>query len=383
MAVYSSTGNVLSLDLVQNYAKNRVKSNLNSSFFERIPLITFLIGKAGGESPLGREGSLALLGGDGNFSKAKREDTAGEKVHVRVQKSNSTVSGFIGSFGQSPALAPGTSQAHDVTTASFAWSEPFASAIKVPGIVIRTSEGARIASAVDDAVDLAMHDHLDQLRYHLWRGNPSSQSADEWSSYLGILQAIDIDNTYGNIARSGATHYWSGNRVTTAVSATLNLIDHAQHGVESCSSIGYPLNRYGMGANLWFAAPGVYYKLKQEALARGQTVMIGDMPEALKVGAKVECIKYGKAVIIEEPAFSGDWSSYDSDVTDASKLLVGLTTKDWYFGVNRSHNFSVGKMTYQFDQRPGGEDALTATLTSQGRLWCEKPHRNIVFTNVS
>lgn len=381
MAVYTSTGNALRLDFVQSYAEQAIKAKLNSSFFQRSPIVTFMAGKLGGDSPLGRPGTLAVLGGDGKLSRAKRETLAGYQVQIRIQNANNTPTAAIGEFGQSPSHP--TAQTRNRTSAFVRWAQPIATPIKIDGVVTRTSNNAKIANAIEEATQEAMACHLDDLKYRLWRGNPSNQTADEWDDYLGILQAIDIDNTYGGLARTGATHYWSGNRVTTALSATLNLVDHAEMGVESCASIGYPLKNYGMGANLWFAGSKVYYKLKQEALARGQTVTVTDMPEFSKVGVKYEAIQYGASYIVREPTFTGDWSAYDSDVTDASKLLVGLTTSDWYVSFNSTNNFKVGKFTYQFDERPGGEDATTSNISTQGRIWCEAPHRQIVFTNVS
>lgn len=382
MATYTSTGNGLNLDLVQNHAERVVLKKLHSSLYQRSPIITFFTGKYGGDSPLGRPGTGGILGGLSNFSRAERETADGYEIHVRRQTQDSTVTRHMGTNGTSPSMG-NAAQNRDRTTAYFRWATPLTSAIKIDGIITRIPEKVKIANEIEEATQQALNNHLDTLKYELWRGNPTTQTADEWDAPLGILQAIDTDNTYGNIARSGSTHYWAGNRVTTAVEAKLDLLEHANLGVESCSSIGKPLHSYGMGADLWIASNAIYYKLKKEALARGQSVMVGEMPEFAKVGVKYECIKYGNTSIVNDPTLTGDWSAYDSDVSDATKVLVGLTTEDWRFGIRSTNNFRVGPLKYQADQTPGGDDAVTGTLYSQYRLYCLNPHRQIVFTNVS
>lgn len=382
MATYSATNNGLNLDNLWSYADRRIRKELLSSWYQRSPIITFMTGKLKGESNLGRPGSLGVIGGSGNFSSPERTNEAGAEVQVRLQSANSKSVKYMGATDTSPSMG-NQAQNRDRTSAYFRWTGPLASAVKVDNQVIRTSNGAKIASATEEAVDQATENLLDQLKLDIWRGNPTSQTADVWDNPLGILQAIDTDNTYGNITRSSATHYWSGNRVTTALTPSLKLIDDANLGVRTCSGIGFPMKNYGMGANLWLASNAVYAKLKDEALARGQSITVGDMPEASKVGIKYECIMYGNATIVADPTLTGTWTSYDSDVTDATKVMVGLTTEDWIFSINPTENFRLTKFVDQGEATPGGDDALTASFRLMYRQYCRKPHRQIVFTNLA
>ena len=391
MAVYNASNNAKLLTGMHSFADAHIRKTLESIIYQRCVLPAIFASRNKGETKLFRPGATTILGGNNMPSDVDMARENAFEVHVRLQTGDSTVVKTLGQNDTNPSMGVG-SQTNDRTSASFRWTGPIKAAVRVPKQILRTSiDKFKIADATTESTDQATEALTNVLNKQLWRGVPTDQSANTWDSLLGILPAMNTTGTYGNIARSAGTAYWNGNRVTTAVAASLRLIDQANGGTGVCSAIGKPLNSFGPGADLWIVSNAVFDALKQEALARGQGITVGDMPELAKVGVKYEVIKYGQATIIADPTLTGDWSaadsqlnvaSVDSGVTDATKVMVGLTTSDWVFSVNPTENFRLT----QFDDpesRGGSDDAITATINAMPRLYCKKPGRQILFTNVS
>src|SRR5690606_1650925 len=102
-----------------------------------------------------------------------------------------------------------------------------------------------------------------------------------------------------------------------------------------------------------------------------------------KVGISMECIKYGNVTITYDPFLTNaTWASWDSAITDASKVMVGFTSEDWVFSTAADGNWNVSPFVDQSD-RSGGEDAVQAFLRVSPMLRCNKPERSIIYTNVS
>jgi hypothetical protein len=273
-----------------------------------------------------------------------------------------------------------------MTTAVFRYAGVLDSPIKVWNETIRNSSGkAGIANAVEEAVQQAMEDHFDELIIDLLHGVPSDQSANVWSRPHGFVFAMKTANTYGTLNRSNTTftdpvdnssvNYWNGKRVTTSAMASLDLIDDAMYEQGLYNVTSSP-------PDLVLVGSAIYHTLKKEALSRGQSVVVQEIPEAAQVGVKVEGIKYGPTTIIAEPFFTGDWSADDADITDATKLVAMFSTDDWIYNAHPSENFRVSEFVDQGETN-NGDDALTAHLTSKSRLRCENPARSILYTNVS
>ncbi len=381
MAVYDADGNVVSLNKVHAYADRVVKPKRISSLFARSPFLTFMTGKNKGDTNIGRPGTLALVGGSGNFSKVEKEVEAGVEVHDRLHIQTTGGGKWMAERDTTPSTGD-TSQDQNVKTAVHRWamhSQP----VKIWNATMRMARGnSQIANAVREATEEAMEVQLDEIAKALMYGNPASQSANVWSSPLGVVQAIDTDNTYGNISRSASTAYYNGQRYTSAVSASLNLIDQANLGTGVFASL-VGLQKYGPGCDFILTSPAIYYKLKQEALARGGAIQIGAMQAAPEVGAKFECIKYGQVTITYDPMFTGSWASYDSDITDASTVMLFLTSEDWLVSMNSAENFRITPFVDQGETNPGGDDAITANIKVMLRSRCLRPRRQAILTAVS
>lgn len=380
MSVYTKSGNAINLDGVWNFAKSKVLTDVQSSFFARTPILTYLAGKVKSESKLGRPGTLAVIGGSSNFDSVSQQIEAEGEVHETVHTGKVGGGKYLGMSDTTPSTG-NDAQNRKFTTAVFRWTGVYMQPIKVDQMYLRIANSrARYADAVKRSVDQAQEELYDKIALDLWRGNPTDQSADVWDAPLGVLQALDTDNTYGNLNRS--THsYWAGQRLTTAVTPSINLIDQANIGAGVFTAANGLQNK-GPGPDFWLTSQTIYYKLKQEALSRGQHVTVDNMPGAAELGVEHECIKYGRNTITYDPNLTGDWSAYDSDVSDATKLMVGFNSEDWIFTAHPDENFRVTPFEYQ-GKTPGGDDAVTATINLMYRLRCRKPWRSVVLTNVS
>lgn len=371
MAVYDASGNVVSLTGVHAVAERRVKSEIHANLFNRIPVLTAFASKAGGDGKFGRVGSLGILGGK-KFDRVQMENEAGTEVHVRMDTAKSGGSKWMAERDTVPSMG-NAAQNDNYRTAVFRPSL-FSTPYKVWKNDIRRAKGKyAIGNLVQEAIDKAMEEHLEELNDKIWRGSPSDQSSNLWTEPLGIVQALDTDNVYGNVNRSTYST-WAGKRVTSSKTISLNLIDDA-------NVIQGIMNR-GPGVDLVFCGAANYNALKQEALTRGQTVTVSNMPNMAEVGVRSECIQYGKTMIVYDPFLTGNWSTIDADITDATKVVAMFTMEDWVFTTNPSANFRVTPAE-DFSKQQGGDDAIGGLIETMPMLRCNKPHRSIVYTNVN
>lgn len=370
MAFSSKSGNAISLNKIHAYAKARIESDLISNLYNRTPLLAYLTGKGANDAPLGKPGSAALLSGK-KLTGAERSKELGVEVHDK--HIFDAVGGFkyMGAKGTSPST--GSTAFNDKPRTAVFRNTRAQQAIQIDNTALVTADSSeKIGSLTDDAVNQAMDEMLNQINLDLWRGNPTDQTADVWDNFLGVLQAMDTDNTYGNLDRSTYTGYAS-KRVTTAKSPSLSLIDDANLTQGSMNK--------GKGIDFVITSNAIYNALKQEALARKQTVTVGTMPQMAEVGVEREGIKYGQTWITFDPNLTGDWSSYDSDVSDATKVFACFNTENWVFSAAPVENFSVDEFVDQ-SKIPGGSDVTTSRIKLLGRLRCKKPQNEVLYTNV-
>lgn len=370
MAVYDASGNAISLTNVHAFADRVVKTDLISNLFNRLPLLAFMAGKGGSDGKLGRPGASSILSG-AKMNAVEKNKEGGVEVHDRHVFSKVGGFKYMGKKDTSPSTGTDTYD-EQVRTAVFRCTRA-QQAIKINNFPVVAAKGGKaLGQATQEAVQLAMEEMMEEIAYSLWRGNPTSQSADVWDDFLGVLQSMDTDNTYGNLDRTTYTGY-AGKRVTTAKAPSLSLIDDANftQGAMDKSS----------GIDLVLTSNAIYNELKQEALSRGQTTQVGSMPQFAEVGVDQEGIKYGKTWITFDPLLTGNWSTYDSDVTDATKVFACFNTEHWVFSTNATENFNVEEFVDQ-GKVPGGDDALTSRIKLMARFRCRKPQNSVLYTNV-
>lgn len=371
MAVYGMNDNARILDKIWSYANEKIVPERYSTLFQRSPLLTYLAAKNKSDNRLGRPGTLGLIGGSGNFNQVDIMREAEMSVQIRLHAQKTDHHKWLAERDNMPSTGSDSQDQNNIS-ASFRYAH-LAVPIKIWNHTRRFSRGsAKIADAVREGVDEAMEVASDIITEALWRGNPTDQSKNLWDQPLGVLQALDTDNTYGNVNR-GTYTFWAGKRVTASKTAALSLIDEA--------NLVQGTTNKGPGVDLCITSNAIFYALKQQAITQGNVIVSSTMPGTEKIGSKFECIQYGRTMIVSDPFLTGNWSSYDSDVTDATKLMVMFNTDDWVFSTHPEGNWTIDPFTDQ-SRNEGGSDAYTSVLHVMPRLRCNKPERSIVYTNV-
>lgn len=335
------------------------KRRLNSSLFSSTPLLTVMAGKGGTDGALGRPGTGTLIGG-GNISRANQESMSGSyERHIRF------LTGKVGggkNLGARDTVPSTGNDSHDqhVRSAVFRWARHM-QPIKVWNTTVLLSKGKfEIANAIEEATQMAMEEQMEVIHQQLFTGNPADQTADIWSSILGLEQCMHTTNNYGNTDRTTYTT-WAGRRVTTAKTADLDLIDDANliQGVKN----------KGPGLDLAITTNAIYKKLKKQALANGGQLLVRGMPEMKAYGQLKEAVNYNGVTVIPDPLAT-------------SAYFYGLTLDDWLFETHSDANWKVTPFKDQ-SENPGGDDAVTAQIHLMYRLSCRKPWNQILYTNVS
>lgn len=388
MAVYTKDGNAISLNKIWAYAKEKVESELTSALFNRSVILAFLAGKAKSDSAL-RPGSMALIGSAANGSMVQQAREREIEIHQRMLIDRVGAVKMLGERDTMPSTG-NKSQDQNVRTAVFRYSGLLSSPVKIWKETLRnsTNGGLAIADPTDEATEQGMEELLDSLALRIWRKAPSDQSANVWDNALGIVHALNDDNTYGNLDRStttltppsGAasqiTNYWAGIRDTTARAPSVDLVDQAMY------KLTIPLYlRQNRAPDLWLCGGSAFYTIKKEAFAKGGNSVTEEIPEFSKLGTKFEAVKYGNSIFVADPLLTGDWSADDGDITDATKLVAGIYTDDWAFSVHPSENFRMSEFE-DLGKQPGGDDAIAASINVKYRLRCKRPWRSVLFTNV-
>jgi hypothetical protein len=376
MALYTKSGNAINLDGLHAYANDIVMPKLHSSFFQRSPIVTYMLGKMKTDADIGRPGSLGIVGGAGNFDSVEKANRAGSEIHVRFHTGKVGGTKWMGLRDTNPSTGndsqdqkakTGVSRLAVVKTPVKIWKSTLDAA----------ADGNAIASAAKEALEEATEEHFEELTNALLVGNPTDQTADRWDKCLGIAQGIDTNNTYLNLDRTSDT-YLNGIRITTAKSPTLRLIDEANITGDGTNGAADK----GPGVDFVLMGKSNYEQLKQEALARGATISIEDMPGAAEVGVKYQVIRYGNVVITYDPNITGNESANDSDLTTFANSVFMLTTQDWEVVFHPSYNMNVTEWKYQGDV-DGGPDCLTARIETGLQVICRRPWRQVLYTAVS
>lgn len=344
------------------YAQRTIEKKLYSGLFSRMPLLTFLSGKGGTQSDIGRPGTYALIGGPGNITKAQMQVLDGSsEVHVRVQTGKAGGGKWLAERDTTSDVT--TSQDQLVGTAKFMWAL-YRQPIKVWKNTLRLAGNNkfRIANALDEAVEMALEELYEELHKKLWTGNPTDQTAAIWDQPLGVIQAMDTANTYGNVNRAVETN-WQSHKVTTAKTASLGLIDDANL-TQGCAN-------KGPGVDLVLTDSDNYLSLKRQALAEGGQIIHDTIPANGTVGYQNEAIRYGRTTITFDPQ------------CPANNVAM-FTMRDWMLEVHSKENFRVSKFKDNADDAaPGGDDAVTAGIYAMIRLRCNRPWGQCLYTNVT
>lgn len=377
----NKSGNAIIYNEVHAFVRDRVESSVVSALNNRSPFLAYVTGRTKGDTNLGRPGALGFVGGGGVFDDVMRNMESGVERRLNIQSANHVTGKWMTENDTSPSTGAGAAQ-NDVSTAIFRWAKR-SDAIKIGNVAMELQSQSvdKIIDLASFAVDEAMEAHFDALNEAIWHGTPADTEANLWSNLLGAIHAMndDTNHYYGNL-KMDAT-YWHGLRDTSAQTAGLNLIDKALFSPGSSQT---PASNRANGFDLALCGPAAYFKIKQEALARGQSITVTDLPTHPSAGAKFEAIRYGQTWITSDPILSSanDWTTDDSDLAAPESVFALFNTDDWVFSTNPAQNFNVSPF-FDASQLPGGDDAMVSSLTTMARFYCRRPWRQFLYTAVS
>jgi hypothetical protein len=239
---------------------------------------------------------------------------------------------------------------------------------------LRVARGKyKIASVTSDAVGIGVQDMFDNLIDELWKGSPTSQSAElYWDSQSGVNDVCSTTNTLYGIDRSSVTCFDS-KRVTSGKTAALALIDDA--------NVTQGIQDVGNGVSLCLLPRDLYLTVKAEALTKGGTLIHKNTPEASKFGQRSESIMYGDVLITYDPGLK-DYSATTGD-PDMSDNVFMADMGDWIFQTNSGMNFKMGEFVNLALYAEGAIDADQAILDLEYRFWSSKPWTSILYTAVT
>jgi hypothetical protein len=341
-----------------------ILEGLNSTYFERPVLIDFMMGKAGGETPLGNPGTAVVLGGAANtWSQPMKDSYAGGRwfdVEVLASGCGGTKV-MAGNADTNPEVT--TRQDAVVGTARFYWSQVKTPILLDKQTLDRAKGKYEALPVITTATNIALEEHIDYITDNLWDGDPASDSPTHgfYSTINGVLNAFATTaNGYGNVTNRDTTSF-VGNTYATAVAASLDLVDDAN--LTQGAALVY------RGVDLGLTTPAIYRKLKQEALTNNGTIInMGTQPAKGLAGYRGECIKYGNTLITLDPKAT---TSY----------LAFFALDTWQVIIHPSYNMTVAK--FKENDLPGQANTLYSYITTQMTVFCTKPKANVLYSSVS
>lgn len=385
MSVVNSIGNVVDLQKIHAFVSWIVQKKAVSKLHERDAFLAYLTGRLRSDTFLGRPGALGLIGGSGQFGQVQKANEIDSEIKIFVQKGRTQAGKQMAVRDSMPTV--GQSPQHDnFRTATWKYTTDIIEPIEIVGHYMRLNKGPqKLLDLVRMSTEQAMEDANDKLSWKLRRGAPSDQQAELWDDLHGVVHIMNSTNTYGNIDRSSSTYtdaetgesinYWAGNRVTSSVTAGIDLIDEAMY----THTLARRMNR---APDLWLCGEAVFLSIKREALARGGNAVTTEIPEFSKLGVEFDAVRYGRSTIVCDTKLRGNWSSQDGDITDATKLVMGLNTEDMIFSTLPTGNWTTGEF-FDNSKIKGGSDSTSSYIRVSPRLRNEKPWNSILYTNVN
>jgi hypothetical protein len=358
--------------VAQNYISKQVASN----FYRKATFLAILgaltLGNQSKTSlEIGRPGSGEILTA-ANVSQVERKRLGTVNNYLpRIQKFQTSNSKWMGVRDTMPSVASPTTLSQGQATqfaASFAWADLTTPMLiwhedKIRAGQESTKEGQALAMGqlIDEATEVGMQEHIDEINSKTWTGNPSSQTAALWDQPLGINQALQAANVYANVDRA-VEATWRAQVDSTITSVDINrIVDDANLTKE--------LRVKGNGANCIITTVALYQQFKAQVLNTGGVVLQNGLPEMAKIGVKKEVLQKDNVYI-----------AYDSQAAANSVQVFDLTT--WKFMVHPSRNFSVSKWTDLSDKGEGAKDADQAFIRTRLMLTCDNPFLNVKYSAI-
>jgi hypothetical protein len=265
---------------------------------------------------------------------------------------------------------------------SFNWKQ-----MQVP-LVYGVDEQLQNVDAMNEEQLLDLAEHLAQkglratklsLMKAAWNnGTDTPIESSNTKSFQSIVSALDFDNTYGGITRTGATgvnNYWQGAMVgavgtpegtaitdTNATAYNLSIDQWRQwlipveHRAESLSDL------------ITYMPASLFNKFRAEAEAR----VLYRPGDPQRQGFETMFVD-GRA-IVKVP--------YLEEQTNTKTWVSIINHADWELRIHTSRNFEMTDFVWQGD-RANGFDKWIARILVSGNLVCWKPNGSMWLNNVS
>ena len=231
--------------------------------------------------------------------------------------------------------------------------------------------------------------HMRKLLYRSANSSLSNQATDSNKYMQGLNSALEVDTTYGAVARTyntgtkTDTGFWfqpmggtvSQSTQATAASISISWLRTKFEPLEDLESDNTDLITL-VGGVLWLSlqaeaeARSMAYKIEKNRIARqGFTEMVLD----------------GRRVV-KDPFLKAANNTIMGETTDTAGALerrvYGLNLKDWDFYIHPKRNF---KLTEFFDQKniAEGSDMMLARVLFAGNLVCWHPNSQLYYENVT
>lgn len=349
------------------YAQFYVDRQFRSNLFKVPTLLAALSRKGATEGRMGRPGAASVVGKP--LTTAQAETMAGTtQRHIFFQQSRVGGGKVLGTDDTTSSTGTDRQDKKKRSTA-ISWAL-YEQPITVRNSTLRKAKGgAAYGSAIEDATEMAMEELLETVAGDCWHGNPSSHTAEDYDSMIGLEQWLDDDNTIGSIDRSSVTGF-NAYRDDTGIVTALSTIDDVNLDATKGLSL------FGGRSDVVITAPPVYAKLKQEAMSAGGQIVHDSRPEGAQVGFMNEYINYNNSLITFDPYATNEAGSQDH--------MAILDSRTWTFESDSEDNCRVTRFVDQSEEGPHGSDDVTTAKVRWGiRLSCDRPKRNALLTNVT
>lgn len=359
-------------------AQNHISRNVASNFYPRIPFLATL---AFFHLSRNKKNALNIGRPEGEVLSGKVQ-SPGETLTLqdfnsyepRIQRFETSNTKVLAKYDTRPVVANPTTNAHsqavqavakfnacETETPILIWHRDKDRALQKE---TREGQGVAMSRLIDEATEIAYQEHVKDLNARFWNGNPADQTADPWSDFLGILQALSATNTYGNVDRSD-----SSNSVWRAqVDSTLTSTDVAR--IIDDMNITKRLRTLGEGVNVMFTNSTLFPTFKAQALASSGLRMLPEsLPGMAKWGVTMEVLQKDNCYIM-----------YDE--TCPANTVLGFTMMTIRAAIRPGKNLTVSKFVDISDKSEGAKKADQAFITTEAIFSVDNPFLNVKYTAI-
>jgi len=255
--------------------------------------------------------------------------------------------------------------------------------------------GLTMGKLTEDATNIGIEEHMDQLASRLLYGSPTYQSVAPNDDLQGAILAATPNVFYGQADRStlGADDPWQG--VTVSTSVALDIYEIHQN-----AQIKQKMNVFAGGINLWLCGGDNYSTFKRQILARDKDrgVLPQGLPTMAKYGIEREVLRVDNAYVIHEPFLDTCYAQQSTLLEDGTanpnagnvlytaqpSLVLGFNLKLWKLMLHPKYNAAQRGWKDISETAVGNPAALINFIETAAILSCDRPRVGVVaYSNLS